>query len=79
MRYAIGIIDIAEPDVSPRPITISIGVAAVVWPSSKRSPQELIDEADRALYLAKRNGRNRVEVFRQPTSPPSTKPSFDLC
>ncbi len=41
-------------------ITISIGVAS--FPQCGRTPQELLTEADRALYLAKDGGRNRVVV-----------------
>jgi diguanylate cyclase (GGDEF)-like protein len=41
-------------------VTVSIGVAE---PSTRdREPEQVIDAADRALYLAKRNGRNRVEL-----------------
>lgn len=42
-------------------VTLSIGVASVV-PSRDSSPGELIEAADKALYKAKHNGRNRVEV-----------------
>lgn len=40
-------------------VTISVGVATCT-PSLKTAPERLIQEADRALYQAKRNGRNRV-------------------
>jgi diguanylate cyclase (GGDEF)-like protein len=41
-------------------VTVSVGVAA--HPSAG-DPEELVREADKALYLAKRLGKNRVEVF----------------
>lgn len=41
-------------------ITISIGVA--IYTPNGEEMNELIDRADRMLYLAKDNGRNRVEV-----------------
>jgi diguanylate cyclase (GGDEF)-like protein len=42
-------------------ITSSFGVA--VLPADAGEPEELLRAADRALYLAKTNGRNRVETL----------------
>jgi diguanylate cyclase (GGDEF)-like protein len=42
-------------------VTISIGVAATI-PEEKLSPENLMNIADEALYRAKENGRNRVNV-----------------
>ena len=39
-------------------VTLSVGVAS--W--GYEEPQELISRADKALYAAKNNGRNRVEI-----------------
>lgn len=42
-------------------VTISLGVASVI-PTQNSSHEALIAEADKALYKAKENGRNRVTV-----------------
>ena len=41
-------------------VTISCGVAG--WKSSYSNDNDLLKDTDRALYQAKQNGRNRVEV-----------------
>jgi diguanylate cyclase (GGDEF)-like protein len=42
----------------PREVTVSLGVAT----TGGRATEALLKEADTALYAAKRNGRNRIEV-----------------
>ena len=50
--------DLFPDDVVPRPITASFGVAA--YPEHADSAEGLIAAADRALYIAKAAGRDRI-------------------
>ncbi len=49
----------------PKQITVSIGVAS--YPEDAEDKDKLIFCADGALYDAKRDGKNRVRVYRKPT------------
>ncbi|WP_375515513.1 GGDEF domain-containing protein [uncultured Nostoc sp.] len=40
-------------------VTVSLGVVSIV-PNSEISPQDLINPADKALYIAKQQGRDQV-------------------
>jgi diguanylate cyclase (GGDEF)-like protein len=63
MRAAVMNLGIEHLDGTPLDVvTISIGVG-IVRPTLARSPDGAVQLADEALYAAKRNGRNRVEVF----------------
>lgn len=55
-------LEIPHPDnpISPY-ITASLG-CATVWPAEKGAPDELIQSADRALYQAKTDGRDRIRI-----------------
>jgi diguanylate cyclase (GGDEF)-like protein len=59
------------------PITASFGVAA--FPGSTENPDQLLDAADKALYLAKSRGRNQVALSERasPLSPNSPQ-TIDL-
>jgi len=45
-------------------VTVSIGVASRIW-SATSNVDTLLCHADDALYLAKKNGRNRYELYRE--------------
>jgi diguanylate cyclase (GGDEF)-like protein len=65
-------------------VTASFGIAS--YPESKaRDGEDLVRRADRALYRAKKTGKNRVELFwsddsgpgRPPTADPTAEPTAD--
>jgi diguanylate cyclase (GGDEF)-like protein len=58
VRTAIADINVLESDSA---VTASFGVA--VFPEDAPDAARLVRNADRALYRAKANGRNRVEMF----------------
>ena len=58
VRVAVSALEIAGVS---RPITASFGVASI--PEDASEPTLLLRGADRALYLAKSRGRNRVETL----------------
>jgi diguanylate cyclase (GGDEF)-like protein len=54
-------------DIKELPTTVSIGIA--VYPLDSTSLQDLISNADRALYRAKHEGKNQVCVYSNSLKP----------
>ena len=47
-------------------ITVSMGIAALMHKCE--SAEQLLARADKALYVAKRSGKNRIELAKEETS-----------
>lgn len=60
IRQAIERMEIPHEGQSLR-VTVSIGVS--VFPEQAKLKQELIDNADKAMYYSKKTGRNRVSIY----------------
>ena len=59
LRAAVARLKLPHAKSSHGIVTVSIGIASFV-PAADTVPEKLIELADAALYLAKRDGRNRV-------------------
>ncbi|MBC7793610.1 MAG: diguanylate cyclase [Clostridia bacterium] len=59
LRLSIAKADVGDEDIGKLGVTISIGVASLA-DCEATTGKELLQSADKALYLAKENGRNRV-------------------
>jgi len=59
IRAAVEALSLSAPNGKPIPVTVSIGVTAY---GAGDSEEAFIDRADRAMYRAKNDGRNRVEA-----------------
>jgi len=53
---------VQRPGRAPVVVTVSVGVAG--FPEHGEVAERLLANADKALYLAKGFGKNRVEVYR---------------
>jgi diguanylate cyclase (GGDEF)-like protein/putative nucleotidyltransferase with HDIG domain/PAS domain S-box-containing protein len=52
---------LAAKQMCEAPVTASFGVSS--WSLGAKNPQEMMDQSDKALYAAKRTGRNKVVRF----------------
>jgi diguanylate cyclase (GGDEF)-like protein len=66
IRKAVSLLHIKFGAQETGQITVSIGVA--LYPMHGRTSAELIEAADKALYVAKNTGRNKVVLFSQMNS-----------
>jgi len=57
-----------------RPITVSMGLCGLTGASTDLTPEAFIEGSDRALYTAKRSGRNQVVVGSPATAAGGTTP-----
>ncbi len=54
-----------EADNDPFMVTLSIGVAELVHSPRDRSVEDVIRKADKALYMAKKNGRDHTIIYKE--------------
>lgn len=52
-----------ESDVNDK-VTVSLGIASLI-PTGEELPENLVEQADTALYIAKQQGRDRIAIFSQ--------------
>lgn len=74
LRARVERLGIPHPSSTAGPVvTCSVGVSSVL-PGAEATARTLLDQADRALYQAKREGRNRVRAWRPGASAPHPEP-----
>lgn len=51
-----------DPEQSPKSLSVTVSIGVATSPKANSNPDSVIQAADKALYRAKSNGRNRVET-----------------
>lgn len=64
-RSAIQQLQMMSDEGEPIPVTASFGIAIS---KAELRPQQLLSQADQALYQAKAGGRNRVKAYAEPVT-----------
>ncbi len=60
IRQAVEALEIRNDD---KVLSVTVSIGAAVYPHDAETKQELIDNADKAMYRSKENGRNQVTFF----------------
>lgn len=75
IREGIADLRITTDDVPPKVLNVTASLGIAAYPESKAEDgTDLVRRADRALYRAKKTGKNRVELFWSDESGPATIP-----
>jgi diguanylate cyclase (GGDEF)-like protein len=76
IREGIAELRITTDEEPPRALAVTASLGIAAYPESKAaSGEDLVRRADRALYRAKKTGKNRVELFWTDDSGPSQLPT----
>ena len=57
---------LAQPSVATAPLSVTISIGVATSAKDESDPERVLQAADKALYRAKANGRNRVETASSP-------------
>ena len=72
IREAIAELRITTDEEPPKALAVTASLGIAAFPESKAaSGEDLVRRADRALYRAKKTGKNRVELFWSDESGPA--------
>lgn len=58
-------IEAAEVPAEDKVLRVTVSIGSATFPQDGLSKQDLIDNADKAMYYSKQNGRNRVSFYSQ--------------
>jgi diguanylate cyclase (GGDEF)-like protein len=78
IREGIAELRITTDEEPPRALAVTASLGIAAYPESKaQSGEDLVRRADRALYRAKKTGKNRVELFWSDDSGPQQIPTAE--